>query len=118
MAFDIGIVKIAFENWSLFDTLFNYLSAESFAMSRLEDIKTIAEISEEEQEVKKGFALVNVVNGKTPFLSKAIGFFDKLKQNIMQKSTEEKSAAAAKERLSKVMVGRQIARNQKNDNKK
>lgn len=112
------MIKIAFENWSLFDTLFNYLSAESFAMSRLEDIKTIAEISEEEQEAKKGFALVNVVSGKTPFLSKAIGFFDKLKQNIMQKSTEDKSAAAAKERLSKVMVGRQIARNQKNDNKK
>ncbi len=111
------MVKVAFENWSLFNTLFNYLSAESFAMSRLEDIKTIAEISEEEQEAKKGFALVNVVNGKNSFLSKAIGFFDKLKQNIMQESPEEKSAAAAKARLSKVMVGRQIARSQDKNNK-
>ena len=111
------MIKIAFDNWSLFDTLFSYLSAESFAMSRLEDIKTIAEISEEEEESKKGFALVNVVNSKSSLLSKTIGFFDKLKQKIMQDNTEEKSAAAAKARLSKVMVGRQIARSQEKSKK-
>ena len=111
------MIKIAFDNWSLFDTLFSYLSAESFAMSRLEDIKTIAEISGEEEESKKGFALVNVVNSKSSLLSKTIGFFDKLKQKIMQDNTEEKSAAAAKARLSKVMVGRQIARRQEKSKK-
>ncbi len=104
------MVKIAYDNWNMFDTLFSYLLAEYFAISRLEDIKTIDMIEEQERENKKAFALINVGSNKNSLLSKAMSFFDKIRANVKTDNIEENSAAAAKARLSKVMVGRQIAK--------
>ena len=78
-------------------------------MSRLEDIKTNVMIEEEEKDIKKGVALVNLSNNKNSFLTKAINFLDRFRMNNKE-TLEENSAAAAKARLSKVMVGRQIAK--------
>ena len=97
-------------NWNLFDTLFSYLSAENFAESRLEDILTHEKIEEQEKEKKKAFALIRIED-KSTLLSKAIKIFDKLRGNVKdEQQAEENSAAAAKARLAKVMVGRQIAK--------
>ena len=104
------MANIAYMNWNLFDTLFAYLSAEKFAESRLEDILTHEKIEEQEKEKKKAFALIRIED-KSTLLSKAIKIFDKLRGNVKDEpSVEENSAAAAKARLAKVMVGRQIAK--------
>ena len=104
------MINIAYMNWNLFDTLFSYLSAENFAESRLEDILTHEKIEEQEKEKKKAFALIRIED-KSTLLSKAIKIFDKLRGNVKdEQQAEENSAAAAKARLAKVMVGRQIAK--------
>ena len=104
------LVNIAYMNWNLFDTLFAYLLAETFAESRLDDILTHDKIQEQEQEKKKAFALIRIED-KSTLLSKAIKIFDKLRGNQKEENqNEENSAAAAKARLAKVMVGRQIAK--------
>lgn len=104
------LINIAYMNWNLFDTLFAYLLAETFADSRLDDILTHEKIQEQEQEKKKAFALIRIED-KSTLLSKAIKIFDKLRGNQKEENqNEENSAAAAKARLAKVMVGRQIAK--------
>ena len=104
------MINIAFMNWNLFETLFSYLLAETFAESRVEDILTHEKILEQEQEKKKAFALIRIED-KSTLLSKAIKIFDKLRGGSKEESnSEENSAAAAKARLSKVMIGRQIAK--------
>lgn len=104
------MINIAYMNWNLFDTLFSYLLAETFAESRVEDILTHEKILEQEQEKKKAFALIRIED-KNTLLSKAIKIFDKLRGGSKEEvSQEENSAAAAKARLAKVMVGRQIAK--------
>ena len=104
------MINIAFMNWNLFETLFSYLLAETFAESRVEDILTHEKILEQEQEKKKAFALIRIED-KSTLLSKAIKIFDKLRGSSKEEnSSEENSAAAAKARLSKVMIGRQIAK--------
>jgi hypothetical protein len=104
------MVKMAFINWNVFDTLFSYLLAENFAQLRLEDILTHEKLEEQEKEKKKAFALIRVED-KNTLLSKAIKIFDKIRGGSKEDtSQEENSAAAAKARLAKVMVGRQIAK--------
>jgi hypothetical protein len=112
------MVKLAFINWNVFDTLFSYLLAENFAQSRLQDILTHEKLEQQEQEKKKAFALIRVED-KNTLLSKAIKIFDKIRGGSKEDAVqEENSAAAAKARLAKVMVGRQIAKAEQNlDNK-
>ena len=105
------LVKLSIELDYTFDVLYEYILTENFAESRLQNILTHAQVNLMETEGKRNFALVSIESTKNILISKAMNFFERFK-NPKAEQQEESSAVAAKARLSKVMIGRQIAREQ------
>ena len=105
------LIKLSVELDFVFDILYEYILTENFAESRLQNILTHAQVNLMETEGKRNFALVSIESTKNILISKAMNFFERFK-NPKAEQQEESSAVAAKARLSKVMIGRQIAREQ------
>ena len=104
------LVKLSVQLDRVFDIIYKYILTENFAESRLQNILTRDQVTSLELDGRRNFALVSIENTKNMLISKAMNFFEKFKSNKSEQ--EESSAVAAKARLSKVMIGRQIAREQ------
>ena len=105
------LVRLSLELDIVFDIMYEYILTENFAESRLQDILTHDQINTLEMDGRRNFALISIETTKNMLISKAMNFFEKFKNNKSDQQ-EESSAVAAKARLSKVMIGRQIAREQ------
>ena len=104
------LIRLSVQLDKVFDVMYGYVLTENFAESRLQNILTHDQVTSLELDGRRNFALVSIENTKNMLISKAMNFFEKFKGN--KSEPEESSAVAAKARLSKVMIGRQIAREQ------
>ena len=104
------LIRLSVQLDKVFDVMYGYILTENFAESRLQNILTHDQVTSLELDGRRNFALVSIENTKNMLISKAMNFFEKFKGN--KSEPEESSAVAAKARLSKVMIGRQIAREQ------
>ena len=104
------LIRLSVQLDKVFDIMYGYVLTENFAESRLQNILTHDQVTSLELDGRRNFALVSIENTKNMLISKAMNFFEKFKGN--KSEPEESSAVAAKARLSKVMIGRQIAREQ------